>query len=194
MKYPLDMRFKILTLAQQIYVRDADGKSVLFIKQKMFRLKEKIDVLSDPDSGTKIFEINADRVIDFSANYSFTAADGTPWGAVRRKGMRSLWSAHYEVIEDGRIDMELVEENPWKKVIESILGEIPIVGFIFLYLLNPSYVIKMADGRIAFRATKKPSVLERYFTIEKLIDVDADDELRALLSLIMMVLLEKNRG
>ena len=194
MKYPLDMRFKMLTLAQQIFVRDADGKSILFIKQKMFRLKEKIDVLSDPDSGNKIFEINADRIIDFSANYSFTAADGTPWGAVRRKGMRSLWSAHYEVIEDGRVDMEIVEENPWKKVIESILGEIPILGFVFLYLLNPSYVIKMADGRIAFRATKRPSVFERYFTIDKLIEVDADDELRALLSLIMMVLLEKNRG
>ena len=69
MKYPLDMRFKMLTLAQQIFVRDADGKSILFIKQKMFRLKEKIDVLSDPDSGNKIFENNADRNIDFSANY-----------------------------------------------------------------------------------------------------------------------------
>lgn len=194
MQYPLDMRFKMLTLAQQIFVRDASGNPILFIKQKMFRLKEKIEVMSDPTSGRKLFEINADRVLDFSANYSFTAADGTPWGSVRRRGMRSLWSAHYEVIEDGVVDMEIVEENPWKKVIESILGEIPIVGFVFLYILNPSYVIKMADGRIAFRATKKPSVFERYFVIEKLLDVDSDDELRALLSLIMMVLLEKNRG
>ena len=43
-------------------------------------------------------------------------------------------------------------------------------------------------------ATKKPSILERYFVIEKLAELDEDDELRALLSMIMMVLLEKSRG
>jgi hypothetical protein len=52
----------------------------------------------------------------------------------------------------------------------------------------------MADGTLALRATKKPSIFERYFVIEKLAEIDEDDELRALLSLIMMVLLEKRRG
>jgi hypothetical protein len=52
----------------------------------------------------------------------------------------------------------------------------------------------MADGSNAFRIVKKPSVFERYFVIEKLTELDEDDELRALLSLIMMVILEKNRG
>jgi len=175
MQYPLEMRFTLFSLSQQITVRDAAGNSILFVKQKMFRLKEKIEVFSDSSQSKKLLEINADRVIDFSANYHFTGADGTDWGAVRRRGMRSLWSAHYEVIE-------------------SLLGEIPIVGFLFLYLLNPSYLIKMADGSNAFRIVKKPSVFERYFVIEKLTELDEDDELRALLSLIMMVILEKNRG
>jgi uncharacterized protein YxjI len=194
MQYPLEMRFTLFSLSQQITVRDAAGSSILFVKQKMFRLKEKIEVFSDSSQSKKLFEINADRVIDFSANYHFTGADGTDWGAVRRRGMRSLWSAHYEVIENNQIDMVIQEEDPWKKVIESLLGEIPIVGFLFLYLLNPSYLIKMADGSNAFRIVKKPSVFERYFVIEKLTELDEDDELRALLSLIMMVILEKNRG
>jgi uncharacterized protein YxjI len=194
MQYPLEMRFKMLTLAQQIYVKDATGAPILFIKQKMFRLKEKIEVLSDAKDGRKLFEINADRIIDFSANYQFTDADGMPYGAVRRRGMRSLWKAHYEILEDGQLSMQLEEENPWKKVLESLLGEIPIVGFVFLVLLNPSYTIKTADGQLAFRITKKPSIFERYFVIEKFMDVEPDDELRALLALIMMVLLEKARG
>ena len=194
MQYPLDLRFKLFSFSQQITVRDAAGNSILFVKQKMFRFKEKVEVFSDSSLQTKLFEINADRIIDFSANYSFTAADGSGWGAVRRHGMRSLWSAHYEVIEGGVVDMHIREESPWKKLIESLLGEIPLVGFIALYLINPTYLITMADGSVAMRVTKKPSVFERYFAIEKLGELDEDDELRALLSLIMMVLLEKSRG
>lgn len=194
MQYPLEMRFKILTLAQKIAVHDASGAEILFVKQKMFRLKEKIEVFSDSTSQKKLFEISADRIIDFSANYHFTAADGSDWGAVRRQGMRSLWSAHYEVIEDNRVDMVIQEEYPWKRLLEGLLGDIPLVGFLIIYLINPSYLISLADGTPALRVVKKPSILERYFVIEKLTDIDSDDELRALLSLIMMVLLEKNRG
>ena len=188
------MRFKLLSLSQQITVRDAEGTSILFVKQRMLRLKEKVEVFSDSSLKSKLFEINADRIIDFSANYRFTAADGSEWGSVRRLGMRSLWSAHYEVIEGNAVDMHIREENPWKKFVESLLGEIPIVGFVALYLINPSYLITMADGTTAMRVVKKPSILERYFVIEKVNEVDQDDELRALLSLIMMVLLEKSRG
>ena len=194
MQYPLELRFSLFALSQQITVRDAGGNSILFVKQKMFRLKEKVEVFSDSTLNNKLFEINADRIIDFSANYSFTAADGSLWGSVRRHGMRSLWSAHYEVIENSSVDMHIREESPWKKLVESLLGEIPLVGFFALYLLNPSYLITMADGTPAMRVVKKPSIFERYFVIEKLNEVDQDDELRALLSLIMMVLLEKSRG
>jgi uncharacterized protein YxjI len=194
MQYPLEMRFKILSLSSQISVKDATGAPVMHVKQKMFRLKEKIEVFSDSTMQRKLFEINADRVIDFSASYHFTGADGSDWGAVRRKGMRSLWSTHYEVYENNQIDMHINEENPWKRFVEAMLGEIPFVGFLFIYLLNPSYIISMADGTPALRVTKKPSVFERYFVIEKLCDLDADDELRAVLALLMMVVLEKNRG
>jgi hypothetical protein len=194
MQYPLQLRFKLLTLGQQIQVQDAAGNSILYVKQKLFRLKEKVEVFSDSAQATKLFEINADRVLDFSANYSFTAADGTSWGSVRRRGMKSLWSAHYEIIEAGRVAMHIREENPWKKIVESMLGEIPILGFFAIYALNPSYLINFDQGSPALRAIKKPSLFERFFVIEKLKELEADDELRALLSLIMMVLLEKRRG
>jgi len=194
MQYPLELRFKILTLSQQISVVDANKKPILHVKQKMFRFKERVEVFSDSTLSRKLFEINADRMIDFSASYHFTGADGSDWGAVRRKGMRSLWSAQYEIYENGIVDMHINEDEPWKKLVESLLGEIPFIGFLFIYLLNPSYTISMADGVPALRVTKKPSIFERYFVIEKLADIEEDDELRALLALLMMVLLEKNRG
>lgn len=194
MQYPLNLHFKILTLGQRITALDANEQLLMFIKQKMFKLKEHIEVFADAERNQLIFQIKADRVIDFSANYHFTDGQGNDWGAVRRKGMRSLWSAHYDVMQEGQIDMTISEESPFKKVLESLLGEIPLVGFVATYLLNPSYLVRRPDGTPLLRVIKKPAIFEGHFVVEKLNDMPEDDELRSLLAIITMVLLERRRG
>ena len=194
LQYPIELRFKLMTFGQRITATDANGRTLMFIKQKMFKLKEKVEIYSD-DSLTKlIFQIASDRVIDFSANYHFTDAQGNDWGAVRRRGMRSLWSAHYDVMQDGQVDMTVQEESPMKKVLESILGEIPLLGFVAIYLLNPSYIVARPEGAPLLRLIKQPAVFEGKFTLEKLSEMPEDDELRSLMALIMLLLLERKRG
>ena len=130
MKYPIELNFKLLTFGQRITATDADGNVIMFIKQKMLKLKEQVEVYNDADQTQLLFTMKADRVIDFSANYHFADAQGNDWGAVRRKGMRSLWSAHYEIMQDGEIDMTMSEESAFKKVLEALLGEIPLIGIL----------------------------------------------------------------
>lgn len=194
MQYPLTLRFKLMTFGQRITVTDASGKMLMFVKQKMFKLKENVEIFSDEGRTNLMFRIQADRVIDFSANYHFTDASGNDWGAVRRKGMRSFWAAHYQVMQDNQVDMEINEESPFKKVLESILGEIPVLGFVAVYLLNPSYIVSRPDGTPLLKLTKKPAIFEGMFTLEKLNDMPEDDELRSLLALMMLCLLERARG
>jgi hypothetical protein len=194
MQYPITLTFKILAFGQRITATDANGDVIMFIKQKMFKLKEKVEIYNDVKQSDLIFRIEADRMIDFSANYHFTDAVGNDWGAVRRKGMRSLWAAHYQIMQEGAIDMEIREESPMKKVLESILGEIPILGLFAVYLLNPSYIVMRPDGTELLRLTKKPAVFEGKFILEKLNEMPEDDELRSLMALIMLVLLERGRG
>lgn len=194
MQYPLNLSFKLLTFGQRIVATDASNNVVMFIKQKMFKLKEKVEVYNDQQQSQLIFRIEADRILDFSANYSFTDAAGNEWGSVRRKGMRSLWAAHYEIIQDGIVDMEIREESPMKKVLESILGEIPVVGLIAVYFLNPSYIVSRPDGTPLLKLTKKPAIFEGKFVLEKLGEMPEDDELRSLLAILMLVLLERARG
>jgi len=194
MQYPLELRFKLLTLGQRITATDANGQVVMFIKQKMLRFKEHVEVFSDSNQNQLLFTIKADRVIDFSAKYNFADANENDWGAVRRKGMRSLWSAHYDVMQDGAIDMTIREESAIKKVLESMLGQIPLVGFLAIYLINPTYLITRPDGTPLLRLIKKPAFFEGCFTLEKLSEMPEDDELRSLLAILMAVLLERRRG
>jgi len=194
MKYPVNLSFKLMTFGQRISASDADGTLLMFVKQKMFKLKEQVEIFGDQDQSNLLFRIGADRVIDWSANYNFTDASGNDWGSVRRKGMRSLWSAHYDVMQDGQIDMTIQEESALKKFIESILGEIPIVGLVFIYLLNPSYIVRRPDGTELLRLTKQPAIFEGKFTLDKLNEMPEDDELRSLLALMMVMLLERRRG
>ncbi len=167
---------------------------LMFIKQKMFKLKEKVEIYADENQTQVIFRIEADRMIDWSANYAFTDGQGNDWGTVRRKGMRSLWSARYEVMQEGQVDMEINEESPMKKIFESILSEIPVLGFAATYLINPSYLIRRTDGTPVLRLIKQPAIWEGKYTIEKLGELPEDDELRSLMALIMLVLLERRRG
>lgn len=194
MHYPIELRFKLMSFAQRISAHDATGKELLHIKQKMFKFKEQVEIYRDSSQKQLLFRIAADRMIDFSANYNFTDAAGESWGGVRRQGMKSLWAAHYDIMQDGVVDMKVQEESPWKKVMEGLLGEIPVVGFIATYLMNPSYLVTSPSGERLLRLVKKPAIFEGKFVLERLSEIPEDDELRSLLALVMIVLLERSRG
>jgi hypothetical protein len=81
MNFPLSLSFKLLALANQIYVRDANGNLLGYVKQKMFKLKEDINIFADEQQTQLLFNIKADRMIDWSANYSFTDSRGSFLGS-----------------------------------------------------------------------------------------------------------------
>ncbi len=195
MEYPIDMRFKIMVIAPQIDVKDAKGEPVCYVQQKIFKLKEAVTVFTDKSKSQRLCEIKADRIIDFSASYHFFDAQGDSFGGVRRKGMRSIWSAHYDVIDDAnQLAATIQEENPMAKVFDSLLGEVPIVGMLSGYVFNPRYVLKDASGQPAMRLKKQPAMLEGKYLLEKLLPMDPVHELRCIMSFLMMTLLERRRG
>jgi len=196
MDFPLQLAFKIIALAPQISVTDAKGAEVCYVRQKMFKLRESIDIFTDKSKSRKIVEIRANKVIDFSATYQFFDSNGKPFGAVARKGLRSIFKAHYDVLNSGSSpDMSIHEENPWIKVLDGLVDGIPIVGAIAGYVLNPSYLVTdLQSGAPLVRVRKKRTFLESRFTLEKLNDFAPENEMRIVLATLMMVLLERNRG
>ena len=196
LNYPLDFKFKITTLASDFNITDRNGNYVAYVRQKMFRLKEDVIVFSDESRTKELFNIKANQWIDFNASYMMTdLLTGKKFGRLARIGVRSLWKARYDIIdENDKPIYQINEDNGWIKVFDSFLGEIPILGMLTGYFLNPSYTVKDNAGKEYFRLKKMPSLVGRRFQLERLIDIDDEDESLVILSFLMMVLLERARG
>lgn len=195
-QYPLTLSFKILALASQATVTDATGRTVLYTKQKLFKFREHVEIWTDKSQATRLAEIKANKVIDWSARYFSTDAHGGEIGSVGRRGWRSIWKAHYETFNpgDSTPDFSIKEENVWIKVADSLIGDLPIIGMFSGYFLHPSYLATQSNGGPAMRMTKQPAFWEGRFKIEKLAEMTPREELNLFLSFMMLVLLERKRG
>ena len=194
MQYPLELTFKFWALAPQISIVDSQGNLVFYVQQKLFKLKEAITIFADVERTRPLYYIKADRIIDFSARYNFTDSNGKEIGAVKRRGLRSLWRARYDIFDGENSNLNIQEKNPWIKVADALFAEIPVLGMFTGYVFNPVYLVSRADGTVVMRLEKIPSFLSRKFTIKPVDQLSDREQEQVLLSLMMMLLLERNRG
>lgn len=195
-QYPLRISFKVIAFSNQITVTDATGRSVLFVRQKLLKLKEHIEIFTDKTKSVRVAEIRANKVIDWSARYFFTEPDGAAIGSVGRRGWRSIWKAHYESFNPGDDvpDFSIHEENGWIKVADAVIGDIPIIGMLSAFLFHPSYSAARGNGAPVMRLTKQAAFFEGKFQVEKVGPMTPREELNLILSFLMLVLLERRRG
>ncbi len=192
--FPLKLSFKKIALAPQITVTDASGQQLMYVRQKLMKLKEAISVYSDNTRTQQLYSIGADRVIDFSAQYHFRDASGNHLGSVKRQGMRSIFKARYDISDQSGPILHIEEDNGFVKVMDALFGEIPIVGIFSGFFFNPTYSVKRNDGTVVVSIKKKPAFLESEFIIDEVVDIKDASEIRTILAIIMMVLLERSRG
>jgi len=195
MNFPIEFNFKIIALTNRIFVRDARQNVIGFAHQKFFKLKEDIRIYSDETQSRQIYNIKADRILDFSATYVFFNEAGVELGSIRRKGMRSIWKAEYHLFDANRDQIMLInEENAWRKVADSLFAEIPLVGMFTGYFFNPSYLVTRTNGAEAARFTKEPAFFESKFHLSKSAELSENEEDLIYLGTLMMAILERSRG
>lgn len=195
LQYPLTLNFKVAAMAPQISVTDASGHEILYVRQKLLKLRDKIKVYSDSSQSQELYEINADRVIDFSALFTFTDSQGRVVGSVQRQGMRSFWRATYDIQGPSGNLYTIVEEQPWLKVIDHYLEDVAIVGMFTSLIFSPTYGLQRAStGQTELRITKQRKMWSRTFTIENLAGpLPETEEVATVLGIMIMVLHERRR-
>ena len=72
LQFPLQLTFKVTTLSNDFSAIDATGKTVAFVRQKMLRLMEEVQVFNNESRSELQYTIRANRWLDFSATYTFT--------------------------------------------------------------------------------------------------------------------------
>jgi uncharacterized protein YxjI len=194
LNYPLELSFKIATIGTRVRVVDAARQQVAYLRKKKFRLKEDVRVYEDEDQSRPLFRIRADRVVDFGASYAVSDPDGRPLGAIRQRGVRSIWKSSYEVSDpNGKTIGVIHEENPFVKVLDSLAEAIPFADSLGGLFFNPAYLVDLG-GETVMRMQKELSVFESRFRLDRLGDFSEEEEDLLLASLMMVLLLERDRG
>ena len=192
--YPLDLSFKIFTIGTRVEVVDVSGRQVAYVRKKKFRLREDVTVYRDEGQNEALFRLKADRVVDFGASYAVTAPDGRLLGSVRRQGVRSLWRSAYAIVDAGGKEVGGIrEENPWIKVADGLVQMIPFAGALDGLFFNPAYRIDLG-GETVLRLLKQRALLESRFRLEKTGNFSETEEVLLLAGVVMMLLLERDRG
>lgn len=77
---------------------------------------------------------------------------------------------------------------------DALFSELPVIGLFSGYVFNPSYLVKDQQGRIVMRMKKQAAMWEGVFKMEALAPLPALEKKRLMLSLFMVVALERMRG
>lgn len=196
LRFPLNIRMKLLTIAPQFYMEYPSGKTAAYLKQRAFKLKEDIKVFEDDSQKRLLHSIKADRILDFGATYHFHSAQQGIMGYTKQHGIKSMWRTHFDIGSDDGILYSIQQENPIIEVVESLLSMVPLLGPILTifsgYVLNPTYVVKTVDDRPVARMTRKPAFFEGKFELRK--EADLSPEQQELIILSMLTLLLMQRG
>lgn len=193
--FPVTFEFKVMALSPQFSVRDSNGEEIAYVKQKLFKLKEDITVFENASQKNPLYKINANKWIDWSASYQLSENDGKPLGRMGRKGARSIWKATYDIFDnDGKPEFRVEEANAFAKIMDGLFSEVPILGLFTGYVFNPKYKVVDQSGNTVAMFTKEASFLGKKFRLDSTADLSEDEKERLILSLMMMVFLERRRG
>jgi uncharacterized protein YxjI len=136
------LKRQVLALTGRLRFFDPRGTLVLYVEQKMFRLREDIRVYGDEARGQELLLIQARNIIDFSAAYDVMDAEyGQKVGVLRRKGFRSMLRDEWEVLD--------ASDRPIGMLFEDNLGQALLRRFLLGSFLPQNYDMTVGESRVA---------------------------------------------
>lgn len=121
-------RAKVFDITPKFYFEDAQGRTIGFLKQKLFKLKEDIRLYADESASQELLRIQARNVIDFSASYDVTdSLSGQKVGALQRRGLKSMFKDEWIMLSASNQEIgRIMEESALLATLRRFLsGLIP---------------------------------------------------------------------
>lgn len=192
--YPLNFVFKIATISNDFSATDASGNILFYVREKMFKFRDHVKVYTNSNKNQLLYDIESNKIIDFQQTFTITNHQKQVVGKVRKKTFSSFIKATYQLQDaQGNHIYTIKERSAMVRFIDSIFGEIPIIGMLSGYVFNPKYVVTDLKGVELVEMVKKPSFWSRKFEVQKLSNTFFNDE-QVVLSLMLMVIQQRDRG
>ncbi len=163
----IEARKKVMKLfGGAFHLRATDGTLLAYSKMKAFKLKEDIRVFADEAMTHELLNIQANKVIDFSASYNVRDSQtGEHLGSLRRKGWSSLFRDSWEILDpDGVVRGRVIEDSGWKAFARRM-------NEIVAFLLPQTFLVQVNDQTVA---TMKQNI--QLFAAKFQIDLSHDAE------------------
>jgi len=95
------IRKKVIAIANQYWIEDANERVLGFARQKIIRIKENIPIFADDSMKQEIFRIQQDQVMDMWGTFSVVdSATGAVVGKVRREALSSgVYKDQYQLLD-----------------------------------------------------------------------------------------------
>lgn len=136
------LKRQVFALTGKLRFYSPDGRLVLFVEQKRFRLREDIRVYSDESKTQEWLLIQARDIIDWAAAYDvIDSSSGQKVGALRRRGWASLLRDEWEVLDPS--------DQPLGLLCEDRIGRALLRRFLLGALLPQNYDILLGQTRVA---------------------------------------------
>jgi uncharacterized protein YxjI len=136
------LKRQVFALTGKLRFYDPQERLVLYVEQKMFRLREDIRVYSDESKSQEVLLIQARSIIDFNAAYDvIDSAYGQRVGTLRRKGWQSMMRDEWEVLD--------ANDQPVGMLFEDSMGQALLRRFLLGSLLPQNYDMTIGEARVA---------------------------------------------
>ncbi len=158
------LKRQVFALTGKLRFYNPQEQLVLYVEQKMFRLREDIRIYSDETKSQEVLLIQARSIIDFNAAYDvLDPASGQKVGTLRRRGWRSMSRDEWEVLD--------VNDQVVGALFEDSVGMALLRRLLLGSLLPQNYDMTLGQKRVADLRQKFT-----FFGYEMNIDFSMDPE------------------
>ncbi len=136
------LRRQVFALTGKLRFFNPQEQLVLYVEQKMFRLREDIRLYSDESKSQEVLLIKARSIIDFNAAYDIIDAPlNQKVGTLRRKGWRSMMRDEWEVLDP--------QDQVIGMLFEDSVGQALLRRLLLGSLLPQNYDMTLGEARVA---------------------------------------------
>jgi len=105
-------RSKVFDISPKFYFFDKQGRTIGFVKQKLFKLREDIRLFADETMTQELLTIRARKILDWSSNYDVTdSLSRQRIGTIRRRGMRSILRDEWTILDAAEREVGTIRED-----------------------------------------------------------------------------------